>query len=63
MGENRERRPEKDRRRKLMLKESKVFLPLHNQGSCPTIFKVTRVGLDWTGCLATASPPLKAFLW
>ena len=45
-----------------MLKESKVFLSTI-KGQAPTIFKVTRVGLDWTGCLATPSPPLKAFLW
>lgn len=44
-----------------MLKESKVFLSTI-RGRVPTIFKVTRVGLGWAGCLATPSSPLKAVL-
>lgn len=45
-----------------MLRESKVLLSATG-GHTPTIFKVTRVGLGWVGCLATPPPPLKAVLW
>ena len=38
-----------------MLKESKVFLSTI-KGHAPTIFKVTRVGLDWTGLVAWQHP-------